>query len=123
MVEYIVFYLLFDGFKEAIRYKVGSNISRMARRIHRNRSRRGKPRVNKGILFKALMIQCVLLAVTVFVIVLDTPESEPPRFEGKASVAVKKRGLSGGSTARTLYETDEAVGADSATIGRLGFAQ
>ena len=65
-------------------------MSRMARRIHRNRSRRGKPRVNKGSLFIALMIQCVLLAVTVFVIVLDTPESEPPRFEGKASAAVKK---------------------------------
>ncbi len=62
----------------------------MARRIHRSRSRRGKPRVNKGTLFIALMIQCVLLAVTVFVIVLDIPESEPPRFEGKASVEVKK---------------------------------
>ena len=90
MVEHVVIYLLVDGFKEAIRYKVGSNISRMARRIHRNRSRRGKPSVNKGTLFIALMIQCVLLAVTVFVIVLDTPESEPPRFEGKASVVVKK---------------------------------
>lgn len=90
MVEHVVFYLLVDGFKEAIRYKVGSNISRMARRIHRNRSRRGKPIVNKGTLFIALMIQCILLVVTVFVIVLDTPESEPPRFEGKVSVAVKK---------------------------------
>ncbi len=62
----------------------------MARRTHRNRTRRGKPRVNKGTLFVALMVQCALLAVTVFVIVLDTPESEPPRFEGKASVAVRK---------------------------------
>ncbi len=62
----------------------------MARRIHRKRARRGKPRVNKGTLFIALIVQCVLLAVTVFVIVLDTPDSEPPRFEGKASVAVKK---------------------------------
>lgn len=62
----------------------------MVRRNHRHRARRGKPRVNKGTLFIALIVQCVILAVTVFVIVLDTPQSEPPRFEGKASVAVKK---------------------------------
>ncbi len=62
----------------------------MARRTHSNRARRGKPRLNKGTLFIALAVQCALLAVTVFVIVLDNPEPEPPRFEGKQSVLVKK---------------------------------
>lgn len=57
---------------------------------HLHRVRRGKPRVNKGTLFIALIVQCAFLAVTVFVIVLDTPKSEPPRFEGKVSVAVKQ---------------------------------
>ncbi|OUW15637.1 MAG: hypothetical protein CBD18_08565 [Opitutales bacterium TMED158] len=46
--------------------------------------------MNKSALFIALIIQGAFLAVTVFIIVLDTPESEPPRFEGKASMAVEK---------------------------------
>jgi hypothetical protein len=46
--------------------------------------------MNKGALMIALIIQSVFLTITVFIIVLDTPESEPPRFEGKASLSLQK---------------------------------
>ncbi len=46
--------------------------------------------MNKGTLLIALIVQCAFLAVTVFIIVLDTPETEPPVFEGKASAYEKK---------------------------------
>ena len=62
----------------------------MARITPRMRSRSRGPGVKKGTLFFALILQCILLALTVFVIVLDEPEKEPPKFEGSASVSVKK---------------------------------
>lgn len=63
----------------------------MSRQSHYNRPRRGRRRVNKGTLFIALIVQCAFLAITVFIIVLDTPQSKPPRFEGKASSYTEKK--------------------------------
>jgi len=62
----------------------------MARPTPRVWPRRRGPGVKKGTLFFALIVQCILLALTVFVIVLDEPEKEPPKFEGNASVSVRK---------------------------------
>ena len=62
----------------------------MARSTQRDGPRRRGPGVKKGTLFFALSVQCLLLALTVFVIVLDEPETEPPKFEGNASVSVRK---------------------------------
>ena len=62
----------------------------MARITPRMRSRSRGPGVKKGTLFFALILQCMLLALTGFGIVLDEPEKEPPKFEGSASVSVKK---------------------------------
>ena len=62
----------------------------MARITPRTRSRSRGPGVKKGTLFFALILQCSLLALTVFLIVFDEPEKEPPKFEGSASVSVKK---------------------------------
>ncbi len=61
----------------------------LANRARRIRARSFSPRrrINKGTLFFALSIQAVLLLVTVFVIVLDTPDPEPPQFEGRQSIA------------------------------------
>ena len=62
----------------------------MARLTPRMRSPNRDPGVKKGTLVFALIVQCVILALTVFVIVLDDPEREPPKFEGNASVSVRK---------------------------------
>ena len=62
----------------------------MARISPRTRSLSRGPGVEKGMLFFALILQCILLVLTVFVIVLEESEKEPPKFEGSASVSVKK---------------------------------
>ena len=62
----------------------------MARITPRTRSRSQGPGIKKGTLFFALILQCILLALTVFVFVLDESEKEPPKFERSASVSVKK---------------------------------
>lgn len=46
-----------------------------------------------GTLFVALAVQGCLLAVTLFVIVLDTPEKEPPAFEGQISMQEPRESL------------------------------
>jgi len=46
-----------------------------------------------GTLFVALAVQGCLLAVTLFVIVLDTPEKEAPAFEGQISMQEPRESL------------------------------
>jgi hypothetical protein len=79
--------------------------------------------VNKGTLFIALIVQCAFLAITVFIIVLDTPQSKPPRFEGKASSYTEKKGFSGFETTGAFHEADGEIGPDPALISRIGDAE
>ena len=65
-----------------------------------------------------LLCRCILLAMTVFVmIVLDEPEKEPLKFEGNASKLVKKDDFKAAERKRPVYEADAALAADATIVG------